>query len=131
MGKPKGYTSTHQVIVDVRRFGGGSEHAQRLAAANIITNKNLIPEDRPEDWDSPGGLRLGTIEVTRLGMGEAEMAAIADFIVRIVSGQDRPEAIVNDVVQFRAPFQTLYYCFENGFPPNMATATGQDRENQR
>jgi glycine hydroxymethyltransferase len=117
LGKPKGYTSTHQVIVDVRRFGGGSEHAQRLAAANIITNKNLIPEDRPEDWDSPGGLRLGTIEVTRLGMGEAEMEAIGDFIVRIVSGQDRPEAIVNDVVEFRAPFQTLYYCFENGFPP--------------
>jgi glycine hydroxymethyltransferase len=37
------------VIIDVRRFGGGSELAQRLAAANIITNKNLIPEDRPED----------------------------------------------------------------------------------
>src|SRR5216683_1845090 len=98
LGKSKGYTSTHQVIVDVRRFGGGRELAQRLAVANIITNKNLIPEDRPEDWDSPGGLRLGTIEVTRLGMGEAEMEAIGDFIVRIVSGQDQPEAIVNDVV---------------------------------
>ena len=131
LAKSKGYTSTHQVIVDVRSFGGGSELAQRLAAANIITNKNLIPEDRPEDWDSPGGLRLGTIEVTRLGMGEAEMEAIGDFIVRIVSGQDRPEAIVNDVVEFRSPFQTLYYCFENGFPLNMATATAQDREDQR
>src|SRR6516225_426201 len=43
LGKPKGYTSTHQVIVDVRRFGGGNELAQRLATANIITNKNLIP----------------------------------------------------------------------------------------
>jgi len=63
---------------------------KRLAAANIITNKNLIPEDRPRDWDSPGGLRLGTIEVTRLGMGEAEMEAIGDFIVRMVSGQGSP-----------------------------------------
>ena len=69
--------------------------------------------------------------MTRLGMGEAEMEAIGDFIVRIVSGQDRPEAIVNDVVEFRSPFQTLYYCFENGFPPNMATATASDREDQR
>ena len=92
-------------IVDVRSFGGGSELAQRSAAANITTNKNLILEDRLEDWDSPGGLRLGTIDgVTRLGMGEAEMEAIGDFIVRIVSGQDRPEAIVNDVIEFRAPF---------------------------
>jgi glycine hydroxymethyltransferase len=101
------------------------------AKANIITNKNLIPQDRPEDWDSPGGLRLGTTEVTRLGMGEAEMEAIGNFIVRIVSGQDRPEALVNDLVEFRSPFQTLYYCFENGLPPNMATAIPINRENRR
>src|ERR1700730_4783790 len=117
LGKSKGYTCTHQVIVDVRKFGGGSELAQRLSEANIITNKNLIPENRPEDWNSPGGLRLGTTEVTRLGMGEAEMEAIGDLIVRIVSGKDRPEAVVKDVVDLRTPFQTLYYCFENGFPP--------------
>jgi glycine hydroxymethyltransferase len=95
------------------------------------TFKNLIPTDRPEDWDSPGGVRLGTIEVTRLGMGEAEMETIADFIARVVSGKDRPEAIVNDVVEFRLPFQTLYYCFENGFPPNMASATAQNRRDGR
>ncbi len=127
LGKARGYTRTHQVIADVSRLGGGSELAQRLAATNIITNKNLIPVDRPEDWDSPGGLRLGTTEVTRLGMGEAEMETIADFIARIVLGKDRPEAMVNDVLEFRSPFQTLYYCFENGFPPGMANAAAQDR----
>src|SRR5260370_9516756 len=47
LGAHKGYTATHQVIADVRQFGGGLEVAQRLARANIITNKNLIPaEDR-------------------------------------------------------------------------------------
>jgi len=123
LGKSKGYTCTHQVIVDVRRFGGGKDIAQRLAEANIITNKNLIPDDCPEDWHSPGGLRLGTTEVTRLGMGEAEMQTIGDLIVRIVSGKDRPEEVVKDVLDLRSPFQTLYYCFENGFPPNLTTAT--------
>jgi glycine hydroxymethyltransferase len=112
------------VIVDVRKFGGGRELARRLAEANIITNKNLIPEDRPEDWDSPGGLRLGTTEVTRLGMGEAEMEAIGDLIVRIASGKDRPEAVVKDVVDLRSPFQTLYYCFENEFPPRLRLDIG-------
>ena len=61
----KGYTRTHQVIADVRRFGGGLEVAQLLARANIITNKNLIPSDRPEDWGRPGGLRIGTTEIDR------------------------------------------------------------------
>src|SRR5258706_10800549 len=66
LGAHKGYTTTHQVIADVRQFGGGLHVAQHLARANIITNKNLIPADRPEDWDRPGGLRMGTIEITRL-----------------------------------------------------------------
>lgn len=113
----KGYTETQQVIADVRRFGGGFEVAQRLARANIITNKNLIPTDRPEDWDRPRGLRMGTIEVTRLGMGEAEMDAIAEFMARVLIEKQRPEDVAKDVVAFREPYQTLYYCFDNGPPP--------------
>ncbi len=112
----KGYTTTQQVIVNVRQFGGGLEVAQRLARANIITNKNLIPSDRAEDWDRPGGLRIGTIEVTRLGMHEAEMETIADFIARILIEKAKPEDIVKDVIEFRQPYQTLYYCFDNGLP---------------
>ena len=116
LGAHKGYTTTHQVIADVRQFGGGLEVAQRLARANIITNKNLIPTDRPEDWNHPGGLRIGTIEVTRLGMGETQMETIADFIARILVERAEPEAVRDEVIAFRQPYQTLYYCFENGLP---------------
>ncbi len=117
LGAHKGYTRTQQVVADVRQFGGGLEVAQRLARANIITNKNLIPSDRPEDWDRPGGLRMGTIEVTRLGMREAEMETIADFIARILVERASPDDVVEDVIEFRRPYQQLYYCFENGLPP--------------
>lgn len=117
LGAHKGYTTTHQVIADVRQFGGGLEAAHRLARANIITNKNLIPSDRPEDWDRPGGLRIGTTEVTRLGMGRADMEAIADFIARVLVEGVEPERIAGDVVAFRQPYQTIYYCFEAGQPP--------------
>ena len=116
LGAHKGYTATHQVIADVHQFGGGLEVARRLAQANIITNKNLIPADKPEDWDHPSGLRIGTTEVTRLGMHEAEMESIADFIARILIGQAAPEDVVDDVIAFREPYQTLYYCFDHGMP---------------
>ncbi len=116
LGAHKGYTTTHQVIADVRQFGGGLQVAQHLAKANIITNKNLIPADRPEDWDRPGGLRMGTIEITRLGMGESEMETIADFIARILVERVEPGAVIDDVIAFRQPYQMLYYCFENGLP---------------
>ena len=93
LGAHKGYTRTHQVIADVREFGGGLEVAHRLAEANLITNKNLLPDDTPEDWDRPSGLRIGTTEVTRLGMGEVEMQAIADMIAGVlVEGRD-PEHV--------------------------------------
>jgi glycine hydroxymethyltransferase len=100
----------------VRQFGGGLQVAQRLAEANIITNKNLIPADKPEDWDRPGGLRMGTIEVTRLGMGEADMDTIANFIARVLIERATPETVREEVIAFREPYQTLYYCFENGTP---------------
>jgi len=116
LGAHKGYTTTHQVIADVRQFGGGLEVAQRLARANIITNKNLIPSDKPEDWNHPGGLRIGTTEITRLGMKEQEMETIADFMARVLVEQEAPEEVVDDVVAFREPYQTVYYCFDHGIP---------------
>jgi glycine hydroxymethyltransferase len=116
LGANKGYTTTHQVIADVRSFGGGLEVAQRLARANIITNKNLIPGDQPADWDRPGGLRLGTTEVTRLGMREAQMETIADFIARVLVEGAAPEQIMDEVVAFREPYQVVYFCFEHGLP---------------
>ena len=116
LGAHKGFTETQQVIADVGNFGGGLVVAQRLARANLITNKNLIPTDTPANWDRPSGLRMGTIEVTRLGMREAEMEQIADFIARLLVDKAAPEDILEDVIDFRQPYQTLYYCFENGLP---------------
>lgn len=113
----RGYTRTHQVIADVKQFGGGLEVAHRLAEANVITNKNLIPTDGPEDWDRPSGLRIGTIEVTRLGMRAAEMETIADFIARVLIEGESTEAVGREVIDFRLPQQTFYYNFDHGLPP--------------
>jgi glycine hydroxymethyltransferase len=107
----KGFTRTHQVIADVGGFGGGLEVAHRLAEANVITNKNLLPRDRADDWDRPSGLRMGTTEVTRLGMREREMDQIADFIAAVLVEGVPPDGVRREVVDFRAPFQTVGYCF--------------------
>jgi glycine hydroxymethyltransferase len=113
----KGYSRTHQVIANVKHFGGGLEVAHRLAQANLITNKNLVPGDGPEDWDRPSGLRMGTIEVTRLGMREQEMVTIADFMARVLLQGEAPETVGRDVLDFRLPQQTIYYNFDHGLPP--------------
>ena len=116
LGAHKGYTATHQVVADVRQFGGGSHVSQLLERANIITNKNLIPADTEQDRHHPGGIRIGTIEITRLGMYEKEMETVADFIARVLVERVAPEEVRNEVIAFREAHQTLYYCFENGLP---------------
>lgn len=120
LGANKGYTYTHQVIADVSKFGGGHAVAQLLAKANIVTNKNLLPKDSPLNWDQPSGLRMGTIEVTRLGVMEEEMDHIADFMARVIVEKEDVNEVGKEVMDFRRPFQTIYYCFENGYPPKMS-----------
>jgi len=117
LGARKGYTRTHQVIADARAFGSGLDAAHLLARANIVTNKNLIPSDTPQDWDRPSGLRMGTIEVTRYGMREKEMDLIADFMARLLIEKQSPDAVVEDVIEFRQGYQTLFYNFDHGLPP--------------
>ncbi|HNB51239.1 MAG TPA: serine hydroxymethyltransferase [Anaerolineales bacterium] len=112
----RGYSRSHQVIANVRAFGGGLDVAHRLAAANLITNKNLIPGDTPADWDRPSGLRMGTIEITRLGLMEADMATIAEFIARVLVKGENPATVQKDVEAFRLPLQDFYYNFDNGWP---------------
>ena len=112
----RGYSETHQIIANVRAFGGGLDVAHKLAEANLITNKNLIPGDMPEDWDRPSGLRIGTIEVTRLGMMEDDMDIIAEFFKRVLIGGEDTDAVRKDVEAFRLPLQDFYYNFDNSWP---------------
>jgi glycine hydroxymethyltransferase len=111
LGAHKGFTRTHQVIADVRSFGGGLAVAHRLAEANIITNKNLLPSDGPENWDYPSGLRIGTTEVTRWGMKEPEMERIADLIADQLMGRRPVAAVQRDAVALRRAFPKLQYCY--------------------
>jgi glycine hydroxymethyltransferase len=105
----QGFTKTHQVAVDVSKFGGGDKIAQRLEEANIIVNKNALP------WDKsvlkPSGIRIGVQEMTRFGMGRSEMREIARFIARVVKGEDA-EAVRRDVVEFRKMYLEIKYGFK-------------------
>ena len=121
LAEDRGYSNSHQVIANVRQFGGGLDVAHKLAEANLITNKNLIPGDTPEDWGRPGGLRIGTIEVTRLGLMEDDMADIADFIARVLVKGESTASVLKDVEAYRRPLQTFYYNFDNGWPPGLAS----------
>ena len=73
------------MLIDLDNKGvTGKEAEDALDIAGVTVNKNSIPFDtRPPAVTS--GMRLGTPCVTTRGMGEQEMAEIADIIDEVIS----------------------------------------------
>ncbi len=118
IGEDKGYTESHQVIVDVSDLhpAAGGWAAPLLEEAGIILNKNLLPWDPLEKVNEPSGLRIGVQEMTRVGMLEDDMKEIAKFIRRVLIDKEDPKKVERDVFYFRQNFQRVYYSFDYGLP---------------
>lgn len=106
-----GFTESHTLVVDVEEYRGGARVAKALESANIIVNKNLLP------WDSdpvrPSGIRLGSQEVTRLGMKEKDMDLVAELVSKVTKGED-PQAVRSEVTDMKQSFTKVRYCFFEG-----------------
>ncbi len=76
-GEPNGYSKSHQVLLGYDKAKSGFI-ARRLEESNIIID-NLC--------------RIGTNEVTRMGMGEAQMEEIAEIMGLVIHGK-KPSDVV-------------------------------------
>jgi len=116
MAENKGFTESHQIVIDITKYGLGGDVEKKLEKCNIILNRQLIPGDTKagRHYMNPGGLRIGVSEITRLGMKQSEMEEIAEFIQRVVVKKEDPKSVTNDVIEFRNHFQKVQYCFEPG-----------------
>ncbi|MGQ4891294.1 MAG: serine hydroxymethyltransferase [Candidatus Njordarchaeia archaeon] len=110
LGESKGFTHSHQVLVDVRDLGGGRKIAFKLEDNNIIVTKVAFPWDSDKDaTGNPSGIRIGVQELTRWGMKEDEMREIAKFYHEIIN---ESKNIREKVVEFRANYRDIKYSFE-------------------
>ncbi|MHA1735314.1 MAG: serine hydroxymethyltransferase, partial [Candidatus Thorarchaeota archaeon] len=120
IAEQKGFTASHQILVDISEtpMKDGRTVEEELEKANIVINRNLLPWDkkRGRDYKTPGGIRLGTSEMTRLGMKESEMDAIAEFMTRVVMKGEDVRKVAEDVAEFRKDFQHVYYAFDTDTP---------------
>ncbi|OUV24843.1 MAG: serine hydroxymethyltransferase [Euryarchaeota archaeon TMED97] len=114
LAEDRGYTASHQVLTrhgDIDS-GAGKDAALLLEKSGIITNMNMLPGDTKAM--TPSGLRLGTPELTRVGMGPDEMKDVARFFSRALIKREDPKIIKNDIKEFKSNYQTVNYCFEPG-----------------
>ncbi|MCK4477883.1 serine hydroxymethyltransferase [Candidatus Bathyarchaeota archaeon] len=115
LAEHKGFTESHVILIDITQQGDGGSIEETLEKANIIINRNLLPWDIKEGrhFMHPGGIRLGTSEITRLGMKESEMAEIAEFIKRVIIDKEDFHKVKSDVAEFRRDYEKVHYCFED------------------
>ena len=114
LGEKRGFTESHQVVVDVKAHGGGDWAAQALEDAGLITNMNMLPGDTSALH--PSGLRLGSQEMTRIGMKERDMQEVAAFLHDVVVKKDKPADVKRRVADFRRGFKGIHYCYREGTP---------------
>ena len=115
LGEKRGYTESHQTVVNVLDYGDGGTIEADLEKANIIVNRQLIPGDLKagRHYMHPGGIRLGTSEITRLGMKESEMKEIASLLKQVVVDKKDAGEIAARVKEFKTDFKKTQYCFDN------------------
>lgn len=107
IAEKNGFTESHTILVNVKSKGGGKFVAETLERNSIILNKNMIPGDSNKKSQDPSGIRIGTQEVTRIGMGRSEMIQIANLINEALNGKD----VRGDVRDLKSNFTEVKYCY--------------------
>ena len=114
MAEDWGFTESHTLVVDVSEHGGGKWADEAMEKANIITNRELLPWDDVSKAMEPSGIRLGSQELTRIGMGEGDMVDVAELIKKVVIDRVDPEKVKESVIELRRGYRTCKYCFNEG-----------------
>jgi glycine hydroxymethyltransferase len=90
-----GGTDNHSMLVDLRtKFPEltGKVAEKALVAADITTNKNMVPFDSRSPFQT-SGLRFGTPAITTRGVKEDVMPIIVDLIDRVLNAPE-DEAVI-------------------------------------
>jgi aminomethyltransferase len=103
------YTETHQILLRAGR-GRGQAIADVFEQNNIITNPQAFYDDI--GFAAASGVRMGSQEMTRYGMGPDDFTELAGLLADIVRhGDDRPAGAWRDAIRaFRERFVEMRYC---------------------
>lgn len=90
-----GGTDNHSMLVDLRtKYPDltGKKAEQALVAADLTTNKNMVPFDSRSAFQT-SGLRFGTPAITTRGLKEDKMPWIVELIDRVLRDPDNEQVI--------------------------------------
>ncbi|MEM9144647.1 MAG: aminotransferase class I/II-fold pyridoxal phosphate-dependent enzyme [Pseudomonadota bacterium] len=101
---PRGVTSSHQFALEAPQ--GGQALAKHLRRAGFLASGIGLP--RPGVAGDMNGLRLGTPELVRWGVGAADAPALAALIARALASE-APETLAPETAALRQRFDRLHF----------------------
>jgi glycine hydroxymethyltransferase len=114
LGERNGFTKSHQVALDVTKYGDGGQIEKKLESMNVIVNRQLLPGDLQagRHYTNPGGIRLGVAELTRLGMKKDDMKEVAE-ILHLALTSEKSTEVKQRVRYLRRNHQKIRYAIGN------------------
>ena len=98
-----GFSETHQVWIEPPEGQDPIAWGQALCRAGIRSTVVCLPSS------GDPGLRLGVQELTRLGMGDAQMQQIAALFARCLLAKTDPAQLRNEVYNIAGGFECVQY----------------------
>ena len=102
----QGFTSSHQFAIEAAPFGGGQAASHKLRKAGFLACGIGLPI--PEVAGDLNGLRIGTPELVRRGVGLEHVEQLASLIAEGLTGND-PASVAPRTATFRAAFTGINY----------------------
>ncbi|MEQ9608569.1 MAG: DegT/DnrJ/EryC1/StrS family aminotransferase, partial [Kiloniellaceae bacterium] len=107
--RDQGFTRSHQFAVEAAAWGGGQAASKKLRKAGFLACGIGLPI-APVEGDL-NGLRIGTPELVRWGVTEADVPELAKLIARALH-TDAPESLAPETAALRGKFDRLHYIRE-------------------
>ena len=102
----QGFTRSHQFAIEAAPFGGGQAASHKLRKAGFLACGIGLPI--PEVAGDLNGLRIGTPELVRRGVGLEHVEQLASLIAEGLTGND-PASVAPRTATFRAAFTGINY----------------------
>jgi glycine hydroxymethyltransferase len=104
--RPERLTHSHQFALEAAPFGGGQAASKHLRRAGFLASGIGLP--LPEVPGDANGIRLGTPELVRWGMTQADAPRLARLIATALRS-DTPETLAPEVAAWRANFDRVHF----------------------
>jgi len=100
------FTRSHQFALEAAAFGGGQKAAKALRRAGFLACGIGLPTDPVVD--DMNGLRIGTPELVRWGIGKTEIPTLARLVSQALRSE-RPDTLADEVAELRSQFDQIHY----------------------